>query len=50
LIEVLDGTIRSRRPHQRRDCVDNQPKAIFGFLDFVKSFLLLDCDTSEVRD
>src|ERR1700704_103567 len=39
LIEKVGHSIRSCPPDQRRDLVDNQSKAIFGFLDFVKSLL-----------
>src|SRR6266478_7059023 len=39
LIEKIGDPFRSSAPDQRRDCVDDQSKAILGFLDFVKSFL-----------
>jgi len=39
LIKEIGVPLWSGAPDQRRNCVDDQSKAIFGFLDFVKSLL-----------
>jgi hypothetical protein len=39
LIEEIGVPLGSGTPDQRRDCVDDQSKVIFGFLDFVKGLL-----------
>ena len=39
MIKEIGDPVRSGAPDQRRDCVDDQSKAIFGFLDFVKGLL-----------
>ena len=39
MIKEIGVPLGSGTPDQRRDCVDDQSKAIFGFLDFVESLL-----------
>src|SRR5207302_1948957 len=39
LMEEVGTPVGSSAPDQRRDCVDDQSKAVFGLLDFVKGLL-----------
>ncbi len=39
MIEEVGAPFRSGAPDKRRDCIDDQSKAILGFLDFVKGLL-----------